>query len=59
MEVMLADFVEVGLHVQLGIRATKEDVKVAYKKMVFKLHPHRNKNNHKKATELFERLNTA
>ena len=59
-EVLLVDFAEVGLHAQLGIRpgATKEDVKAAYKKMVLKLYPDHSKNNHEKATELFEALNT-
>ena len=48
------DFAEVGLHAQLGITpgATKEDVKAACKKMVFGLHPNKNKNNEEKATEL-------
>ena len=60
-EVLPADFAEVGLHAQLGIRpgATKEDVKAAYKKMVLKLHPNKNKNNQEKAMELFNALNTA
>ena len=38
-EVLPPDFADISLHAQLGIRpmATKEDVKAAYKKMVFKL----------------------
>ena len=55
------DFVEVGLQTQLGVSAgaTKEELEAAYKKMVLKHHPHKNKNNHDKATELFKRLNSA
>ena len=43
MEVLPPDFAEVGLHAQLGMRpwATKEDVKAAYKKMVFGHHPNK------------------
>ena len=60
-EVLPPDFAEVGLQAQLGVSAaaTKEEVKASYKKMVLKLHPHQNKNNQEKATELFKWLNSA
>ena len=60
-EVLPLDFAEVSLQAQLGVSpgATKEEVKAAYKKMVLKLHPDKNKNNQEKATELFQWLNPA
>ena len=38
--------------------ATKEDVKVAFEKMVLKLHIDKNKNNQETTTDLFKALNT-
>ena len=60
-EVLAPDFAEVSLQNRVGVTtgATKEEIKAAYKKMVLKLVPYKNKNNQEKATELFKRLNSA
>ena len=60
-EVLPADFAEVGVHAHSGIilGTMKQNLKAADKKMVLKLHPNRNKNNQEKATELFKALNIA
>ena len=59
-EVVPLEFAEVGLQDQLGVStgAAKEEVKAAYKKMVLKLHPDKNKNNQAKATELTQLMKT-